>query len=127
MFATVRIRGAEPTGQKFERPDDFDITKYLGNSFRAVRGESDQIWNVRLRFRPEMSGRISEKVWHHTQTLEPQSDGSVIMNLHVSSLIEIRRWVLYWGADCRVLEPEELKIEVRRQAEAISQHMEEAK
>lgn len=119
MFSTVRIRGSEPTGQKFQRPDDFDITKYLGNSFRAVRGESDQIWNVRLRFGPEMSGRISEKVWHHTQTLEPQSNGSVIMNLQVSSLIELRRWVLYWGADCQVLEPEELKCDVMLTAQRI--------
>jgi predicted DNA-binding transcriptional regulator YafY len=119
MFSTVRIRSAEPTGQRFQRPDDFDITTYLGNSFRAVRGEGDQTWNVRLQFRPEMSGRIREKIWHHTQTLEDQPDGSVIMNLQVSSLIEIRRWVLYWGADCRVLEPEELKVEVRRQAEVI--------
>lgn len=119
MFSTVRIRGSEPTGQKFQRPDDFDITTYLGNSFRAVRGESDQIWNVRLRFGLEMSGRISEKVWHHTQTLEPQSNGSVIMNLQVSSLIEIRRWVLYWGADCQVLEPEELREQVRQAARAI--------
>ena len=109
MFSTVRIRGAKPTSQKFQRPEDFDITKYLGNSFRAVRGDPDQTWNVRLRFGPEMSGRISEKVWHHTQQLEPQPDGSVIMQLQVSSLIEIRRWVLYWGADCQVLEPEELK------------------
>ena len=109
MFSTVRIRGAKPTGQKFERPNDFDITKYLGNSFRAVRGDGDQTWHVRLRFGPEMSGRISEKVWHHTQQLEPQPDGSVIMQLQVSSLIEIRRWVLYWGADCQVLEPEDLK------------------
>ena len=109
MFSTVRIRGAKPTGQKFQRPEDFDITKYLGNSFRAVRGDGDQTWHVRLRFGPEMSGRISEKVWHHTQQLEPQPDGSVIMQLQVSSLIEIRRWVLYWGADCQVLEPEELK------------------
>jgi len=127
MFSTVRIRRTEPTGQKFQRPDNFDITTYLGNSFRAVRGEGDQTWNVRLQFRVEMAGRIREKVWHHTQTLEDQLDGSVIMHLQVSSLIEIRRWVLYWGADCRVLEPEELKNEVRRQAEAISQHMEETK
>ena len=127
MFSTVRIRRAEPTGQRFQRPDNFDITTYLGNSFRAVRGEGDQTWNVRLQFRVEMAGRIREKVWHHTQTLEDQLDGSVIMHLQVSSLIEIRRWVLYWGADCRVLEPEELKNEVRRQAEAISQHMEETK
>jgi len=127
MFSTVRVRSADSTGQFFERPADFDITKYLGNSFRAVRGDGDQTWHVRLRFRSEMAGRIREKIWHHTQTLEEQPDGSVIMRLEVSSLIEIRRWVLYWGADCQVLEPEELRIEVRRQAEAISQHMEETK
>jgi len=127
MFSTVRIRSAQPTGEMFERPVGFDITTYLGNSFRAVRGDGDQMWLVRLRFRSEMAGRIREKVWHHTQTLEEQPDGSVIMRLQVSSLIEIRRWVLYWGADCRVLEPAELRIEVRRQAEAISQHMEETK
>ena len=119
MFSTVRIRGAKPTSQKFQRPEDFDITKYLGNSFRAVRGDPDQTWNVRLRFGPEMSGRISEKVWHHTQQLEPQPDGSVIMHLQVSSLIEIRRWVLYWGADCRVLEPEELRCDVMLTAQKI--------
>ena len=122
MFSTVRIRGAKPTGQKFERPNDFDITKYLGNSFRAVRGDRDQTWHVRLRFGPEMSGRISEKVWHHTQQLEPQPDGSVIMQLQVSSLIEIRRWVLYWGADCQVLEPEELKRLVSAAAREILAH-----
>jgi len=38
------------------------------------------------------------------------------MNLQVSSLIEIRRWVLYWGADCRVLEPEELREQIREAA-----------
>ena len=122
MFSTVRIRGAKPTGQKFQRPEDFDITKYLGNSFRAVRGDGDQTWHVRLRFGPEMSGRISEKVWHHTQQLEPQPDGSVIMQLQVSSLIEIRRWVLYWGADCQVLEPEELKRLVSAAAREILAH-----
>ncbi|MEZ6127246.1 MAG: WYL domain-containing transcriptional regulator [Planctomycetaceae bacterium] len=109
MFSTVRIRQTQPTGRKFLPPDNFDITTYLGNSFRAVRGEGDQTWNVKLQFRVEMAGRIREKVWHHTQTLEDQPDGSVIMHLQVSSLIEIRRWVLFWGADCRVLEPEELK------------------
>lgn len=124
MFSTVRIRGAEPTGRKFQRPDDFDITKYLGNSFRAVRGDSDQIWNVRLSFGPEMSGRISEKVWHHTQQLEPQPGGSVIMHLQVSSLIEIRRWVLYWGADCRVLEPAELREQILEAAMSVLRSME---
>lgn len=119
MFSTVRIRGAEPTGTKFDRPEDFDITVYLGNSFRAVRGDGDQTWTVRLKFRSEMAGRIREKIWHHSQTLEDHPDGSVIMHLQVSSLIEIRRWVLYWGADCEVLEPQELKHDVAETARQI--------
>jgi predicted DNA-binding transcriptional regulator YafY len=127
MFSTVRIRRAESTGQMFQPPENFDIATYLGNSFRAVRGEGGEAWNVKLQFRVEMAGRIREKVWHHTQTLEDQPDGSVIMCLQVSSLIEIRRWVLFWGADCRVLEPEELKQQVRQQAEVICREMEKSK
>lgn len=119
MFSTVRIRGAKPTDQTFDRHSDFDITTYLGNSFRAVRGDGDQTWTVCLRFGPAMSGRISEKIWHHSQRLESQTDGSVIIHLEVSSLIEIRRWVLYWGADCQVLEPEELREQVQQAALAI--------
>ncbi|MCA9066642.1 MAG: WYL domain-containing protein [Planctomycetaceae bacterium] len=111
MFSTVRIRGCEPTGEHFERPEGFEITEYLGDSFRAVRGDG-QSWNVVLRFTGAMAGCISEKIWHHTQTLDPQPDGSLLLRFHVSSLIEIRRWVLFWGADCEVLEPKELVDEI---------------
>ena len=112
MFSTLRIRSADPTGETFAAPKDFDISTYLGNSFRAVRGDSDQTWNVTLKFRPSMAGRLQEKIWHHTQQLEPQPDGSLLIKLNVSSLVEIRRWVLYWGEDCQVLEPEELREQI---------------
>jgi predicted DNA-binding transcriptional regulator YafY len=55
----------------------------------------------------------------HAATAISEPDGSVIMHLEVSSLIEIRRWVLYWGADCQVLEPEELREQVQQAALAI--------
>jgi len=56
MFSTVRIRAAKPTGQTFDRHSEFDITTYLGNSFRAVRGDGDQTWTVCLQFHPERPG-----------------------------------------------------------------------
>ncbi|MEZ6133170.1 MAG: hypothetical protein R3C59_31265 [Planctomycetaceae bacterium] len=48
----------------------FDISTYLGNSLRAVRGDSDQTWDVILKFRPEMAGRVEENIWHHSQQLK---------------------------------------------------------
>lgn len=119
MFSTVRIRSVQPTTDYFARPADFDISTYLGNSFRAVRGDSDESWNVILRFRPEMAGRIQEKVWHHTQQLERQPDGFLLMKLHVSSLVEIRRWVMFWGADCEVIGPEELRRQIRLEVKSL--------
>ena len=43
------------------------------------------------------------------QVLEPQPDGTLILRLHVDDLREIMRRVMFWGAECTVLEPEELR------------------
>ena len=29
--------------------------------------------------------------------------------MHLSSLVEIKRWVMWWGMDCEVVEPKELR------------------
>jgi predicted DNA-binding transcriptional regulator YafY len=117
MFAVQRVRSARETGETFDRPADFRVEEYLGGSFRVVRGEGT--YQVVLRFRPEIAGRIAEKHWHPSQTSEPQSDGSLILRLTVNDLREIKRWVLFWGTDCEVLEPEELREAVVGELEAV--------
>jgi len=37
------------------------------------------------------------------------ADGRVQMSVLVSSLIEVRPWILGWGGQCEVLEPAELR------------------
>jgi len=78
----------------------------MRGSFRAIRGDGSH--HVALRFAPESAGRVAEKQWHASQTLEPQPDGSLIVRFQVTDLREIKRWVLSWGAECEVLEPREL-------------------
>jgi predicted DNA-binding transcriptional regulator YafY len=55
-------------------------------------------------------------VWHPTQVLEPQPDGSLIFCAEVAGLEEIRFWVLKWGADATVLTPEALREAIVREA-----------
>ena len=107
MFAIQRVKSVEETGERFDRPADFRLENYLEGTFRAFRGEGDH--KVVLRFSPELSGRIAERSWHPSQSEHSEPDGSLIVRFHVNDLRKVKRWVMAWGADCRVVEPRELR------------------
>ena len=113
VFALQRIRSLSETDVTFERPTDFRIEDYMKGSFRSVRGDGH--YQVALRFAPDFAGRIAEKVWHPSQSLESLPDGGLILRFEVSDLREVKRWVLFWGADCEALEPKELRDMVLRE------------
>jgi predicted DNA-binding transcriptional regulator YafY len=112
-FATVRVRSVRETGETFERPADFRVEEYLAGCFRACRGEGQH--RVVLRFTAAAAGRVAEKQWHISQTTERRADGSLELQLEVSDLREVLRWVLSWGAECEVVGPEELRRGVREE------------
>ena len=107
QFAVQRVRLVKETGETFDRPADFRAVDYMKGSFRAMRGDGE--YAVVLRFSSTVAGWIAEKRWHGSQVLEPQSDGSVILKLEVNELRLVKRWAMYWGSDCEVLAPEELR------------------
>jgi len=106
LFKVQRVRSVEETGECFRRPADFRAKEFMAESFGTIRGDGD--FHVVLRFTQAYAGIIREKDWHPGQVLEPQPDGTLILRLHVNDLRLIKRWVMYWGPDCEVLEPAEL-------------------
>ncbi len=109
-FAVQRIRSLVATGERFERPADFRLEDYMSGCFRAVRGDGDHA--IVLRFTPDVAGRIAEKQWHPSQVIEEQPDGSLIVRFRLSSLIEVKRWVMYWGSACEIVSPSDLRDQV---------------
>ena len=59
-----------------------------------------------------MAKRAAETLWHPSQELEEQADGSLIWRATVSGMREIRIWIMGWGADAEVLEPDSLREDV---------------
>jgi predicted DNA-binding transcriptional regulator YafY len=112
MFAPGRIRSLRETGERFERPADFRVGEYLDQGFRALRGEGPPR-RVRVRFSPEAARYVRERRWHPSQRLEERKDGRLVVTLTVGHLLEVKRWVLSYGSACEVLEPAELREEVR--------------
>lgn len=122
VFAVQRVRSASVLDERFDRPIDFRIEDYMGDSFRVVRGEGH--YKVALHFVSPTALRIAEKTWHPSQSIEPSAEGGLILRFEVSDLREVKRWVLFWGTDCRVLEPAELIETVRTELQTLREHYE---
>lgn len=106
MFAIDRIKGIDLSQETFDTPRNFDIETFMARSFGVFQGETVK---VRILFGPETAGYVQEKIWHPTQALTPQPDGSIIFSAQVAGIEEIKRWVLKWGAGAKVLTPEILR------------------
>ncbi|MBU6402970.1 MAG: WYL domain-containing protein [Verrucomicrobia bacterium] len=116
-FVPSRILAVEPTGKAFARPRRFSLEKRLRDSFGVHSGQGE--YRVVLRFAELVADYIREKRWHPSQELRELKDGGLELRLQLSSLVEIRRWVLGWGGQAVVVEPPELAESVRQAAEAI--------
>jgi predicted DNA-binding transcriptional regulator YafY len=60
-----------------------------------------------------------ERHWHDSQKLFPQEDASMIMELQVGNLWEVKRWLIGWGADAEVIEPSYLFDKIRDECRKI--------
>jgi predicted DNA-binding transcriptional regulator YafY len=119
IFALDRINTLEQTDESFEMPENFNSDDFMKSSFGVFLGEPVR---VKIEFAADIAGYIREKVWHETQTIESQRDGSIVFEAEVAGTEEIKFWVLKWGAKARVLAPESLREEIRLEAEAMLQN-----
>lgn len=115
IFALDRIKMLHQTKDSFEMLPEFDLDEFMAASFGIYQGEPTR---VKIRFSPEVAGYIKEKIWHDSQKLEVQEDGSLLFEAVVAGTHEIMYWILGWGSHAEVLEPESLKKEICAQAVA---------
>ncbi len=116
IFALDRIKMLHQTKDAFEIPEDFSLDEFVGPSFGVFQGEPIKI---KIWFSPDVAGYIKEKIWHESQKVEQQSDGSIIFEAEVAGTEEIKFWIMSWGSKAEVLEPESLRDEIREEAEVI--------
>jgi predicted DNA-binding transcriptional regulator YafY len=116
-FAPSRVKAVKPTGKSFARPDKFSLEQRLRDSFGVHSGQGE--FKVLIRFSEQVADYVREKKWHESQRLRDLRDGGVELSLKLSSLSEIERWVLSWGGNAVVLQPEELAYAVKQAARRI--------
>ena len=113
-FALSRISKADVIERHFDLPGDLDLKKLINTSFGIIWSEHE--YKVRIKFTPGQAPYVVEREWHPTQAVKKNRDGSVVLSFTTSHLYEVKRWVLSWGADAKVLGPKELVNAVKVEA-----------
>jgi predicted DNA-binding transcriptional regulator YafY len=117
-FAVSRIQAVELTDEAFEARE-FDPETYFANRFGRFVGKPGQTYRIVIRFNPDAAVWIPERVWHPEQEIQQHPDGSLTLTFPAPALYEVKRWVLQWSAEAEVLEPAELREDVRKEAETM--------
>ena len=112
-FRVDRIQKLSIRTQSFQKPEDFEIHKYLENEFK-----DQHIIRARLRFAPEASYiAVSNRViW---ESMQENPDGSTDVTLTAPDLPWLTSMTLGFANWVTVLDPPELRDMVREWAQAI--------
>jgi proteasome accessory factor B len=117
-FKLERLERAHKLAAGYAIPDSFNPSDYLADAWGIMSGT--QLQRVELRFAPGVAPFIRERIWHASQQLIPQADGSVVFIVQVSDYREMRPWIRSWGAEVEVLQPADLRAELAEEARRLA-------
>jgi predicted DNA-binding transcriptional regulator YafY len=97
-------------------PLGFNVEEYVQDALMVMRGRRIE---VELLFSKQAAGWVKDKVWHSSQQVSLQKDGRLRMTLKVADTAELVGWILSFGGQARVVQPDALRQKVKEEAEKI--------
>ena len=91
----------------FEMQKDFDLEIMLDDAWNMML--SDKEYEVKISFTKDVAYLIKEVEWHKTQNIIENEDGSILFEVTVPEVNELRYWILSFAQNAEVMEPEFLR------------------
>ncbi|NOT02624.1 MAG: WYL domain-containing protein [Phycisphaerales bacterium] len=106
-FKIERIIEMRVLEERFRPDPKFRLEHYFGNAWSMIRGSVRH--HVEVHFSSMVAGNVEEVYWHSTQRTRRRTDGSLVFEVDVDGIDEISWWILGYGDQAVVTEPEELR------------------
>lgn len=116
-FRISRIRKLEMLDETFERPENF-YEHYSQNRFEKMT--SDEKIILKIIFEGQTARYIKEYENCKADKITDLSDGKILFEKKTTYTPDILQWVLRFGADAEVIEPEALRFEVKWEAKRMA-------
>ena len=118
-FFINRGRNWRLSQRPFRRNPEFSLEAFMDGTFQMMRGTGPK-QKIRLLFEP-LAGKVaSEQTVHPSQSVKHKAGGRVEIGFELNSLEQIRRWILRFEGEVKVLAPPELKRQVREAGKRIA-------
>jgi len=113
-FKMDRIEDVHSTKLPAAIPERFNLSDWLEHSFGVFRSSTGHLQSIRIEFSRDVARYVKESNWHKSQKLTPQKDGSLIAEFQLTDTQEIKRWIMSFGPNARVLGPTEFAEEIAK-------------
>jgi len=110
MYRLERIYEFHATNNTFTRDSSFTIEGYFKDSWSVFRGEKQM---VKLRLHGKAIRVFQERHWIKHQNWREQNENQAECTITVQGTEEIKAWALSMAPDVEILEPEELRKEIK--------------
>ncbi len=115
IFRIDRIKKIKLTAENFKLPDNFSLSEELNNAWGVEQGKEEM--NVKIKFTGRAARFVPEYHWSDKQEIEDISENEIIFKVKTSSREEIKKWILGYGAEAELLQPEDLRTEIQKEIE----------
>ena len=119
LWRLDRITSMDLLDRCFTRRENFDLASYTARSFGVFQGEP---MDVVLRFTPEAAQDASCWLFHPSQTMECEANGSLLVRFQAAGAQEICWHLFTWEAAVTIAAPSELRSALTGKLERVMQH-----
>lgn len=119
-FRLDHIRKMHVLSERFELPAGFDLAEYL-----RERGTSPNNKRIRLQFSPQVYSWARRSIPAEIEE-ERETPAGVEVTFYFENLDYVARWLMRFGRQVRVLEPDPLKDRIWAEARAVAEQYEPA-
>jgi predicted DNA-binding transcriptional regulator YafY len=106
LWRLDRIVSVDLLDRSFSRQEDFSLQTYAARSFGTFQEEP---FDVTLRFAPEAVNDASRWLFHLSQRIMPEADGSLTVRFSAGGVQEMCWHLFTWGTAVTVIEPARLR------------------
>ncbi|MBI6873426.1 helix-turn-helix transcriptional regulator [Clostridium aciditolerans] len=111
-FKLMRITQVEVLNEKFNLPTSFSIKEFMKNHLGLFHDEN---YNLKLLIKKPFSQSVSEGLYAENQEIQWIDKETIIFEGQMSGKTDIIRWILSMRTSVTVLEPEDLKKEIKEE------------
>ncbi|MFL0194527.1 helix-turn-helix transcriptional regulator [Clostridium sp. WILCCON 0269] len=115
-FKLNRIKSLKVSNDIYMRPRTFSLKDYLNNHWGLFGGNKIK---VVIKFNKEIVNFIQHTKWHINQNINELQSGSILFTLYVDDIKDVKQWIMGFGKNAEIIEPEELRQSVKLEVEEL--------